>query len=51
VFQNPKISSQDLLASLLTVGVKLHASTISKPFHKFDLQGRRGSKKAFALAH
>ena len=45
VSKNPKISSQDLLVSLATVGVKVHASTIRKRLHKFDLHGRRARKK------
>ncbi|XP_047009608.1 centrin-3 isoform X3 [Ictalurus punctatus] len=44
-FKNPTISSQALLVSLATVGVKVNASTIRKRLYKFDLHGRCVRKK------
>ena len=40
VYKTPKMSSRDLQQALATVDVKVHASTIRKRLHKFNLHGR-----------
>lgn len=47
VSKNPKMSSRYLQQALATVGVKVHASTIRKRLHKFDLHGRHGRRKSW----
>ena len=45
VSKNPKMSSRDLQQALATVDVKVHASTIRKRLHKFNLHGRCARRK------
>lgn len=45
VSKNPKMSSRDLQQALATVDVEVHASTIRKRLHKFNLHGRRARRK------